>query len=123
MKKPLAQRLQEFPLSARVFLNDLDNFFHVARRLASRGRLLIARNGFVHLPFHFESPSNNRVWLPEPNFPVGASVGLIYVSAEGYMRSQHQTSPQLSPKGQDVKLGPNKARRGFVSSAARAANL
>ena len=45
--------LQEFPLSARVFLNDLDNFFHVARRLASRGRLLIARNGFVHLPFHF----------------------------------------------------------------------
>ena len=41
--------------------------------------------------FIFASPkqtmTNSRAWLPEPNFPVGASVGLIYVSAEGYAQS------------------------------------
>jgi hypothetical protein len=33
-----------------------------------------------------------------------------------------RAQPQLSPKGQDVKLGPNRARRGFASSPAQAAN-
>ena len=60
MEKSLAQQLQEFPLTAGVFLNDLENFFRDARRLASRGWLLIARSGFVRRPFHFCQPEANN---------------------------------------------------------------
>jgi hypothetical protein len=49
MKESLAQHLQEFPLTAGVF--------HT-RRLASRGRLLIATNGFGL--FIFVSPNTNQ---------------------------------------------------------------
>ena len=60
MKESLAQRLQEFPLSARVFLNDLENLFRDAQPLARRGWLLIARSGFVRRLFHFCQPEANN---------------------------------------------------------------
>ena len=44
MKKSLAQRLQYFPLSVRVFLNYLENFLR-DRDARSRRWLLIARSG------------------------------------------------------------------------------